>query len=174
METNLQIHISWNSKTMVEIASLTKIMTCLCILNLIKTYHLNKDDEIEVGMVESSIIGTTARLRKGYRYTIKQLLYGLMLPSGNDASLALAVWGGKVLINNNWKPETSISKKRQAIALFVEYMNHTAKELELKKTKFSNPHGLPSPDNKSTAYDMAVLCRVAMQNQEFRRIVSTK
>lgn len=50
-----------------------------------------------------------------------------MLPSGNDASLALAVWGGKILTLKNWKPATIIHKKREAIALFVQYMNHTAK-----------------------------------------------
>ncbi len=104
-------------------------MTCLCIFNLIKTYHLDKDELIEVGIVESTIIGTTASLKKGYKYTVRQLLYGLMLPSGNDASLALAVWGGKVLTRNNWKPSAFVSKKRQAIALFVEYMNYTAKSL---------------------------------------------
>lgn len=148
---------------MVEIASLTKIMTCYCILHLSKIYHLDKNEEVEIGIVESTIIGTTAQLKKGEKYSINQLLYGLMLPSGNDASLALAVWGGKVLTTKNWKT-SNVSRKRQAIALFVEYMNHMAKELELKKTKFSNPHGLSSPDNKSTAYDMAILCRKAMQN----------
>lgn len=53
---------------------------------------------MKIGKYESSIGGTTAELRQGQIYTVRQLLYGLMLPSGNDASLALAVWGGRRLL----------------------------------------------------------------------------
>ena len=128
---------------------------------------------VEVGIVETSVIGTSARLRRNYRYTVHQLLYGLMLPSGNDASLALAIWGGRTLASKGWK-QVDVTKKRQAISLFIDYMNSVAKELELKKTKFANPHGLSSPDNKSTAYDISLLCNRAMKNHEFRKIVGAK
>ena len=98
-----QIHVSWNSKTMVEIASLTKIMTCYCVLNILSKYHLDWNEIVQVGIVETAVIGTSAKLKKNYRYSVHQLLYGLMLPSGNDASLALAVWGGRTLANKSWK-----------------------------------------------------------------------
>jgi hypothetical protein len=58
-------------------------------------------EEIKIGKYESSIGGTSAELRPGQIYTLKQLLYGLMLPSGNDASLALAVWGGRKLFDSD-------------------------------------------------------------------------
>lgn len=147
---------------MVEIASLTKVMTCYCILNILKMYNLSRNEMVEAGIVETSIYGTTASLKRFYRYTIHQLLYGLMLPSGNDASLALAVWGGRTLASKGWRSSVDVTKKRAAISLFIEYMNSVGKDLELKKTKFSNPHGLSSPDNKSTAFDLSILCRKAM------------
>ena len=130
METNSQVHISWNSKTMVEIASLTKIMTCVCLLRIIDDYHLDFDQQVEIGIVETSIIGTSAKLRKGQRYTVRQLLYGMMLPSGNDASLALAVWAGRALNRNGWRGcAPSELRKRESISLFVDYMNSMAVEL---------------------------------------------
>lgn len=58
-------------------------------------------EEVLIGKMESSIGGTTAHLQKGQIYTIEQLLHGLMLPSGNDASLALAVWAGKILLKKD-------------------------------------------------------------------------
>lgn len=61
--------------------------------------RLNMDEEeVKIGKYESSIGGTTAQLRQGQIYNVRQLLHGLMLPSGNDASLALAVWGGRKLL----------------------------------------------------------------------------
>lgn len=86
------------------------------------------EQTVEVGAMECGISGTSASLERGFRYSVEQLLYGLMLPSGNDASLALAIWGGHILFNrqkNNEiegaSTETSLSrlKKRDAIILFV-------------------------------------------------------
>lgn len=65
-------------------------------------------------------------------------------------------------------------KKREAIALFVEEMNSVAKEIGMKKTKYANTHGLSNNENKSTALDIALLCKYAMKNQTFRKIVSTE
>ena len=89
----------YNSKTSQEVASLTKIMTCVVTIELCERLNINIDrEEVTIGKFESSIGGTTAELRQGQIYTVRQLLYGLMLPSGNDASLALAVWAGRKLI----------------------------------------------------------------------------
>lgn len=74
-------------------------MTCIVALDTSKKYGLNLAEEIvTIGLFEQNIGGTSANVKKGEIYSIEQLLYGLMLPSGNDASLAIAVWGGKVLI----------------------------------------------------------------------------
>ena len=94
-----QVIVSLNSRTAVEMASLTKIMTCIVALDIAKKYNLNLNEEIvTIGLFEQNIGGTSANIKKGEIYTIWQLLHGLMLPSGNDASLAIAVWGGRVVI----------------------------------------------------------------------------
>lgn len=88
-----------NSRTPVEIASLTKIMTLAVALDICEKYNKDSTKEIvKIGLFETNITGTTANLIKGEIYTLEQLFYGLMLPSGNDASLAIAVWGGKALL----------------------------------------------------------------------------
>lgn len=97
MELPQSFHITWNSQTQLEMASLTKIMTCIVVLRLLREFNGDIEQTVEVGSIETSITGTSAELERGFRYSIEQLLYGLMLPSGNDASLALAVWGGKAI-----------------------------------------------------------------------------
>lgn len=91
--------VSYNSKNSQEVASLTKIMTCILTIEFCQNNSLNiQEEEVKIGRFESLIGGTSAELEQGQVYTIIQLLYGLMLPSGNDASLALAVWCGKRFI----------------------------------------------------------------------------
>ena len=88
-----------NSRQIVEIASLTKIMTCMVVVDLAREVAVNLEKEkVSIGAFEESIGGTSAQIRQGEIYTLWQLLHGLMLPSGNDASLALAVWGGSLLL----------------------------------------------------------------------------
>lgn len=172
MELPSKLHVSWNSQSSLEIASLTKIMTCLVVLRLADPHALK--DYVTVGAVETNITGTKAGLLKGYRYTLRDLLYGLMLPSGNDASLALAVWGGRRLAAKA-DPDSVVlpPKKREAIGVFLGEMNRLAQLLGLKKTRYANPHGLPNSLNRSSAYDVAQLCREAMHDSLFREIVST-
>jgi D-alanyl-D-alanine carboxypeptidase (penicillin-binding protein 5/6) len=74
-------------------------MTCILILDIAKKYSIDlKQETVTIGSFEQNIGGTSANIQKGEIYSVEQLLHGLMLPSGNDASLALAVWGGKVLL----------------------------------------------------------------------------
>jgi D-alanyl-D-alanine carboxypeptidase (penicillin-binding protein 5/6) len=89
--------------------------------------------------------------------SVRDLLYGLMLPSGNDAAIeiAKAVGDGDV-------------------GRFVDRMNQKAEELGLVDTHFANPHGLDAPDHYSSAYDLAMLGRYGMQNPEFAAIVGTR
>jgi serine-type D-Ala-D-Ala carboxypeptidase (penicillin-binding protein 5/6) len=90
---------SANSRTVTEIASLTKIMTCIMTLEVSRRFHVDiSHEDITIGAFEQNIGGTSANIRKGEIYTVEQLLFGLMLPSGNDASLALAAWAGKKLL----------------------------------------------------------------------------
>ena len=134
------------------IASTTKIMTCIIVL---ENADLNK--EITVGKEILSMYGTNIYIEVGEKIKIKDLLYGLMLRSGNDAAITLAV--------NTFSSEKS----------FVEAMNKKANEIGMKNTLFSNPHGLDeNNENYSTAYDMALLSKYAYNNKMYREIISTK
>lgn len=82
-----------------------------------------------------------------------------MLPSGNDASLAIAVWGGKVLFNEEYG-----RKKKIYYQKFISEMNKKARELGMQKTTYANSHGLVNFANKSCAFDLAILCEYAMKN----------
>ncbi len=96
-------------------------------------------------------------LRAGDDVTVRELLYGLLLMSGNDAGLALAYHCGK-----------------GDVETFVMMMNMYAQELGLADTSFENPHGLDGAQHYSTARDMARLAAHAMRNETFREIVGTK
>ena len=164
-----KIIVSQNSRCMVEVASLTKIMTCIVALEICSTNGLDANkEEVYVGKFESNIGGTTAHLSEGEFYTLHDLYYGLMLPSGNDASVAIAVWGGKVLLGR--KEE----KKKVYYERFIGEMNRKAKALGMEKTNYANSHGLVNSANKSCALDLALLCEYAMRNNEFKKIVSSK
>lgn len=133
-------------------ASLTKIMTALLAIE-----HGNLDEQVDV-QVDSRIMrgSTVMGLVPGERLTVDDLLYGLLLPSGNDAALAIA---------------QHVSGSTEA---FVALMNKRAGELGLVDTHFANPHGLDASGHYSSAYDLAVLTRTAMQLPEFRTIVNTR
>lgn len=132
------------------IASTTKIMTCIITLE-----NSNIEDFITVGDEVLKMYGTNMYIEKGEKIKIKDLLYGLMLRSGNDAAETLAY-------NTLGYDE------------FIKKMNDKAKEIGMKNTLFLNPHGLDeSTENYSTAYDMALLSRYAYKNLIYRKIIST-
>lgn len=135
------------------IASITKIMTCII---TIENSSLDKMVEVEDSVLK--MYGTSIYVQVGEKISIEDLLYGLMLRSGNDAAV--------VLSNNVFENEE----------IFIKAMNNKAKEIGMKNTIFENPHGLDEDDTKnySTAYDMAVLARYAFQNSIYRKIISTK
>lgn len=138
-----------NSKRL--IASITKILTAMV---TIENSDINK--EITVGDEVLKMYGTNIYIEVGEKMTIKDLLYGLLLRSGNDASVVLAKAVGKSEEN------------------FVKMMNAKAKEIGMKSSTFQNPHGLDEETkNYSTAYDMALLSRYAYQNSTYRKIVGT-
>ena len=133
------------------IASTTKIMTALVICE-----HTNVLDRVRIPPEAVGIEGSSMYLKAGEILTVQDLLYGLMLHSGNDAAAALAIYCGGTVEG------------------FAELMNDKAHRLGLKDTHFVNPHGLDSPGHYSTARDMAVLAAYAMQNPIFAKTVSTK
>lgn len=135
------------------IASITKIMTA--ILAIENNQDLNK--KITIGSEILTMYGTNIYIEVGEKMTIKDLLYGLILRSGNDSAIALA---------------THTSQKEEN---FVILMNNKAKEIGMKNTTFQNSHGLDDDTkNYSTAYDMALLSSYAYKNKIYKEISSTK
>ena len=134
-------------------ASTTKIMTALIALENCK----DLDEIFDVDNRASGIEGTSMYLQKDERLTIRELLYGLMLNSGNDAATAIAYKIGGGELQN-----------------FVDLMNKKCEELNLKHTHFDNPHGLDSKTHYTSSYDLAIITAKAMENETFREIVSTK
>lgn len=135
----------------VLIASTTKIMTALIVCE-----QCNVLDRMEIPKEAVGIEGSSMYLKEGEVLTIQELLYGLMLQSGNDAAVALAIYCGGTVSD------------------FAELMNDKAHRLGMKNTHFVNPHGLDAPDHYSTARDLAVLAAYAMNNPIFARTVSAK
>ena len=133
------------------IASTTKIMTALVVCE-----QCNVLDRIRIPKEAVGIEGSSMYLREGEVLTIQELLYGLMLQSGNDAAVALAIYCGGTVEG------------------FAEMMNDKARQLGLGDTHFVNPHGLDNPGHYSTARDLAKLAAYAMENPIFSRTVSTK
>ncbi|MBR4124556.1 MAG: D-alanyl-D-alanine carboxypeptidase, partial [Clostridia bacterium] len=139
--------------TKLPMASTTKIMTALVAIE--NTSDL--DEVFDVDNRAVGIEGTSIYLKKDEKLSMRHLLLGLMLASGNDASLAIGYRVGNGEIEK-----------------FVELMNQKVQELNLHNTHFDNTHGLDSKTHYTSAYDLAVITAEAMKNKDFREIVSTK
>ena len=140
-----------NADARMLIASTTKIMTALVVLERCGLTESVKIDERSAGRE-----GSSAYLRAGEVWTVEELLCGLMLSSGNDAAAALAI-------------HAAGSEDG-----FAELMNEKAAELGLENTHFANPSGLDAEGHYSSARDMARLAAYAMENADFARIVSSR
>ena len=135
-----------------SVASISKIMTAIVAIESGKL-----DEIVIIGDEINSAYGSGIYIKVGEELTLRALVYGLMLRSGNDAALAIAHFVGGSVDN------------------FVNLMNNQAKQIGMTQTTFNNPSGLDQEKgNYSTAYDMALLTKYAMQNPEFKTIVGTK
>ncbi len=133
------------------IASTTKIMTALLVCE-----QCNVLDRVRISKEAVGIEGSSLYLKEGEILTVQELLYGLMLHSGNDAAVALAIYCSGTVEG------------------FVQQMNDKAKVLGLQNTHFENPHGLDGVNHYSTAADLAQLSVYAMKNPIFAKTVSVK
>ena len=133
------------------IASTTKIMTALVVCE-----QCNVLDRMRIPSEAVGIEGSSMYLQEGEVLTLQELLYGLMLRSGNDAAVALAIYCGGTVEG------------------FAELMNDKARQLGMTNSHFVNPNGLDAPDHYSTARDLAILAAYAMNNPIFAKTVSTK
>ncbi len=147
-----------NAYQRIPLASLTKLMTAVVVMR-----HSSIDTWTTI--VEDDLIGeATMGLVAGDDLTLGDLLYGLLISSGNDAAMAIARTVG-------WQPgDTSHS---QSVQRFVDLMNQTAREIGLRDTHFMNPHGLDEPYHYSTAHDVAIMLRAALNYPELRVRMTT-
>ena len=146
-----QLLVNVNGSKQSLIASTTKIMTALLVCE-----RCNVLDQMRIPKEAVGIEGSSMYLREGEKLSIQELLYGLMLSSGNDAAVALALYCCG------------------SIEEFANQMNDKARTLGMKQTHFENPNGLDAKNHYSTAEDLAVLASYAMDNPVFRQTVSTK
>lgn len=143
-----------NSHEVRSVASISKIMTAILAIESKKL-----DKTVKVSDVVLEAYGSGIYIKPGEKLTLQDLVYGLMLRSGNDAALMIAEY-----------VSGSVPK-------FVKKMNQKAQEIGMKQTTFHNPSGLDEEDevgNFSTAYDMAILTSYAMKNKTYQKIVGTK
>lgn len=143
---------SKNCDTKLAMASTTKIMTAITAIESGK----DLDSPFTISPKAVGVSGTSLYLRQGEVFTLRDLLYGLMLISGNDASVAIGEYvGGNV-------------------TKFVEMMNEKARSIGALNSHFDNTHGLDSKTHYTSAYDLALITSYAMANDTFREIVSCK
>lgn len=140
-----------NAHEALPMASTTKIMTALLALE-----KGNLQDVVTASERAFGVPGTSIYLETGEQLTLEQMLYGLMLASGNDAAVAVA------------------EHIAGSVDEFCRMMTQRAAELGCENTVYATPHGLPSPGHHTTAWDLALIAREAMKHPVFREIVSTQ
>ena len=133
-------------------ASTTKIMTAIIVIENCKNFN----DIVVIPAKVANIGGSRLKLNVNDKVTVNDLLYGMLLRSGNDAALALALYTGGTIEN------------------FAEMMNQKASLLGLLHTHFVTPHGLDDPNHYTTCYELAKITDYALKNDKFSEIVKTK
>ena len=140
-----------NGLKQVPMASTTKIMTAIVVLE-----NADLTDVVTIDKKAAGTGGSRLGLKVNDKITVHDLLYGLMLKSGNDTAVALAIHVGG------------------SVEGFAEMMNQTAKEMGWNNSHFVTPHGLDAQGHYTTAYELACMADYALQNPKFKEIVSTK
>lgn len=153
MEQNSRrILFELNGDTRLPMASTTKIATAVTVLNLCNDIK----SEIKIPNAAVGIEGSSVYLKENDVYSVEDLLYGLMLRSGNDCATALALYFS------------------EDISTFSAKMNETAQKAGAFATCFQNPHGLPCKNHYTTARDLSLISCYAMENPLFKEIVATE
>ncbi len=138
--------------TRLPMASTTKILTAISVLES----GVALENTVKIPKTAAGVEGSSVYLKEGDEYSVKDLLYGLMLRSGNDCAVALAL-----------EVDGSLEK-------FSTRMNRTAEKAGALNSRFRTPHGLPKEGHYTTAVDLSLITSYALENDIFKRIVSTK
>lgn len=147
---NGEVLFEKNGNMRLGIASTTKIMTAIIVIE-----SCSLDEEVATPSEAVGVEGSSLYLKKGEVLTVEELLYGVLLQSGNDAATSLAIHCAG------------------SVPAFVELMNEKASLLGLSDTHFDNPHGLSSDEHYSTATELGKIAAYALKNETFRKIAST-
>ena len=140
-----------NENAPLPMASTTKLMTALLVME-----HCDLEETVEIDPACCAVEGSSMYLRPGETYTVRELLYGLLLVSGNDAALSLAVHA---------------AGSEEA---FVQWMNEKAKEIGLHNTHYVNPHGITAEGHYSSAFDLGLLMAACLRHEELAAIMATR
>ncbi|MFM8216883.1 MAG: D-alanyl-D-alanine carboxypeptidase family protein, partial [Pirellula sp.] len=149
-----------------DIASTTKMMTALLLAQEIKSDPKLLDERVVFSKLADETPGSSSTVRAGESISLRDAFYGLMLPSGNDAAVALAQWYAL--------RKGAQDKKIDPLVIFIDAMNQTAKDLGMKDSVFRNPHGITHPEHKSSCSDLVILARELMKYPLVMEIVQTR
>ncbi|EAS04236.3 D-alanyl-D-alanine carboxypeptidase family protein (macronuclear) [Tetrahymena thermophila SB210] len=178
---NKKLVAGQNENQVREIASLTKMMTCYIVVHYIRKLNLIPEKTyFKVSAHAANQPGTTAGLTEGDVVSIMDLLYGMMLPSGNDAAFVLAENFGVYLYMQTDKFKEKYGnaqtnkklKVKNPITYFIKEMNDFAEKLNMQDTYFTNPHGLMHKKNKSTSYDVGLLSYYLIHDPLIKQIMA--
>lgn len=162
-------------------------MTCLLTLEILNDLGLDANKlQVIVTSRATAMTGTSAELKTGSILSVKSLLYGLMLPSGNDAAYCLAEYMGTLIHVSQTRTSLPIDilnpdlflmlreETKKCVNLFLDEMNRKAWILGMTRTHYVNPHGLSDKRAYSTCEDLVKLLEYCVKNREFMDIVSSK
>ncbi len=140
-----------NAEERLPMASTTKLLTAIIVIE-----DCDLGESVRIPSAAAGVEGSSVYLREGDVYSVRDLLYGLMLRSGNDCAVALAL------------------HHSGSVAAFAKVMTERAAMMGATDSRFANPHGLPAEAHYTTARDLAMVAAYAMENETFRTIVSCK
>jgi D-alanyl-D-alanine carboxypeptidase (penicillin-binding protein 5/6) len=157
-----------NGDKSLDMASTTKIMTAYIVFSLARQSPDVLDETVIFSERADNTGGSTSAIRAGEQLPVRELLYGLLLPSGNDASVALAEHFGQQVA-----PRGTDSKS-DPLLLFIAEMNRQARKLGMRQSRFANTHGLTAEGHHASAADLAKLAHAAMHLPLFPTYVATR
>lgn len=174
-----QVLFQHNANTPLEAASTTKIMTAYLVVRHAAQHPEVLDERVQFSSRADNTVGSTAGVRAGESLTVRELLYGLLLPSGNDASVAFAEHFGKRLMDGSGThadPQTGTenSEADESYQQFIAAMNQAASELNMEQATYTNPHGLPNEAHVISAADLLKLSQTAWKDSLFRQVCGTR
>jgi serine-type D-Ala-D-Ala carboxypeptidase (penicillin-binding protein 5/6) len=160
-----------NQDTPLDIASTTKIMTCYVVVHYLAEHPDALDETVTFSKRADDTEGSSSEVQAGEKLPVRELLYGMMLPSGNDATVAFAEqFGSRVSPGGDSAGEGGTA----SYDYFIEAMNFAAKDLGMTHSTFKNTHGLTVPGHQASAADMLKLAYASMEMPLFRQLVSTR